>query len=70
MRFDGNNLKLVKSYKKNFETLKKTRTLNIEIFTDWTPNDNSFISVDEKYKDKYGIKWKLQILELELILKI
>jgi choline dehydrogenase-like flavoprotein len=38
-----------------FETFTKTRTLNMEIFTDWTPNDNSFISVDEKYKDKYGI---------------
>ena len=38
-----------------FETFTKTRTLNIEIFTDWTPNDNSFISVDENYKDKYEI---------------
>lgn len=38
-----------------FNTFTKTRTLNMEIFTDWTPNDNSFISVDEKYKDKYGI---------------
>ena len=40
---------------KIFETFTKTRNLNIEIFTDWTPNDDSFISVDEKYKDKYGI---------------
>ena len=38
-----------------FETFTKTRTLNMEIFLDWTPTDNSFISVDEKYKDKYGI---------------
>ncbi len=38
-----------------FETFTKTRTLNMEIFLDWTPNDNAFISVDEKYKDKYGI---------------
>ena len=38
-----------------FENFTKTRRLNIEIFTDWTPNDNSFISVDEKYKDKYAI---------------
>lgn len=38
-----------------FETFTKTRTLNMEIFLDWTPNDDSFISVDEKYKDKYGI---------------
>ena len=27
----------------------------MEIFLDWTPNNDSFISVDEKYKDKYGI---------------
>ncbi|PUE63671.1 GMC family oxidoreductase [Arcobacter caeni] len=40
---------------KIFETFTKTRTLNMEIFVDWTPNDDSFISVDEKYKDKYGI---------------
>lgn len=40
---------------KIFQTFTKTRTLNMEIFLDWTPNDNSFISVDEKYKDKYGI---------------
>ena len=38
-----------------FEVFTKTRTLNMEIFLDWTPNDNSFISVDDKYKDKYGI---------------
>jgi choline dehydrogenase-like flavoprotein len=38
-----------------YDKFTKTRTLNMEIFTDWTPNDNSFISVDEKYKDKYGI---------------
>jgi choline dehydrogenase-like flavoprotein len=38
-----------------FKTFTKTRTLNMEIFVDWTPNDNCFISVDKKYKDKYGI---------------
>ena len=27
----------------------------VEIFNDWMPNDNCFVSVDEKYKDKYGI---------------
>ncbi len=40
---------------KIFQTFTKTRTLNMEIFLDWTPNNDSFISVDEKYKDKYGI---------------
>lgn len=38
-----------------YETFTKKRTLNMELFLDWTPNDNSFISVDEKFKDKYGI---------------
>jgi choline dehydrogenase-like flavoprotein len=33
----------------------KKRRLSMEIFTDWTPNDNAFISVDDNYKDKYGI---------------
>ena len=53
---DNNDLKIGEELQNSiFETFTKTRTLNIEIFTDWTPNDNSFISVDEKYKDKYGI---------------
>lgn len=36
-------------------TFTQTKKLKMEIFTDWTSNDNSFISVDENYKDKYGI---------------
>ena len=53
---DNNDLKIGEELQNSiFETFTKTRTLNIEIFTDWTPNDNSFISVDEKYKDKYGV---------------
>lgn len=56
LRFDGNDLLIGEELQnKIFETFTKTRTLNIEIFTDWTPNDNSFISVDENYKDKYGV---------------
>ena len=56
LRWNGNDLVIGEELQnKIFETFTKTRTLNIEIFTDWTPNDNSFISVDEKYKDKYGI---------------
>ncbi len=41
--------------KKLHHTFTKTRRLSMEIFTDWTPNDDAFISVDEKYKDKYGV---------------
>lgn len=40
---------------KIYNTFTKKKTLNLEIFADWTPNDNSFVSVDSKYKDKYGI---------------
>ena len=40
---------------KIFQTFTITRVLNFEIFNDWMPNDNCFVSVDEKYKDKYGI---------------
>ncbi|MAD42297.1 MAG: oxidoreductase [Arcobacter sp.] len=40
---------------KLFSSFTKTKTLNMEIFADWSSNDNSFVSVDENYKDKYGI---------------
>lgn len=53
---DSNNLLIGKDLQdKLFNTFTKTKTLNMEIFADWTPNDNAFISVDEKYKDKYGV---------------
>ncbi len=57
LRFDDNDELVLGENLQNkiFETFTKTKTLNLEIFLDWTPNDNSFISVDEKYKDKYGI---------------
>ncbi|AXH10941.1 oxidoreductase [Malaciobacter halophilus] len=38
-----------------YKNFTQKRVLNFEIFTDWTPNDNCFVSVDDKYKDKYGI---------------
>ena len=38
-----------------FKNFTKQRKLGMEIFTDWTPNDDAFISIDETYKDKYGI---------------
>jgi choline dehydrogenase-like flavoprotein len=56
-RLDENGDLLIGEQLQNsmYNTFTKTRTLNMEIFGDWTPNDNAFISVDEKYKDKYGI---------------
>ncbi len=32
----------------------KRRKINFEIFIDWTPNDNCFVTLDEKEKDKWG----------------
>ena len=37
---------------KEFTTKKQLR---FEIFTDWIPNDDSFIFVQDQYKDKYGV---------------
>ena len=34
---------------------KKRRIFTFEIFCDWTPNDNCFVSIDDKVKDKWGI---------------
>jgi len=33
----------------------QTRQLNFEVFNDWLPTDNCFVSVDERYKDIYGV---------------
>ena len=40
---------------KIFKKFNETKQLNFEIFNDWLPTDNCFVSVDEKYKDKYGV---------------
>lgn len=31
------------------------KSIRFEIFNDWLPNDNCFVTLDEKYKDKYGM---------------
>lgn len=31
------------------------KSIRFEIFNDWLPNDNCFVSLDPKYKDKYGM---------------
>ncbi len=33
----------------------KIKTLQFEIFNDWLPNDDCFVTVDQRYKDRYGI---------------
>jgi len=53
-----NNDKLVwgeKLYEKMYHTFNKEKTLSIEIFNDWLPNDNCNVSIDTKRKDKFGI---------------
>jgi len=37
---------------KRFQTQKSIR---FEIFNDWLPNDNCFVSLDKTHKDKYGM---------------
>ena len=56
LKWDGNDLLIGKALQDKVHNIfTQTKTLNMEIFADWTPNDNSFVSVDEKYKDKYGV---------------
>ncbi len=55
-RDDNGNLLYGKALQdKLHENFTKKRLLTFEVFTDWMPNDNCFVSVDEKYKDKYGV---------------
>jgi len=37
------------------KTLTTSRVLTYEVFNDWLPTDYTFVSVDEKVKDKYGV---------------
>jgi choline dehydrogenase-like flavoprotein len=38
-----------------YRYFRESRKLNFEIFNDWLPTDNCFVSVDERYRDKYGM---------------
>jgi choline dehydrogenase-like flavoprotein len=37
------------------EKFTQKRSLQFEIFNDWLPNDDCFVTVDQKHKDKYGM---------------
>ncbi len=37
------------------KSLTTSRILTFEVFNDWLPTDECFVSVDEKVKDKYGV---------------
>jgi len=41
--------------KRNLETwFRQDRTLNFEVFNDWLPTDDCFVSLDDQVKDKWG----------------
>ncbi len=42
-------------YKKLEIKFTKTKQLNCEIFTDWLPNDDCFVSIDKNNHDIYGV---------------
>ncbi len=36
-------------------TFERSRVMTFEVFNDWLPTDNCFVSVDEKVRDKWGM---------------
>ena len=40
---------------KIFEKFNKRKMLTFEIFNDWLPHDDCFVSINEAYHDKYGV---------------
>ena len=40
---------------KLIERFTKQKTIRFEIFNDWLPNNNCFVSLDPTHKDKYGM---------------
>jgi len=37
------------------KSITSSRVLTFEVFNDWLPTDNCFVSVDKKVQDKYGV---------------
>ncbi len=37
------------------DRFSKSKNIRFEIFTDWLPHDNCFVSLDKTHKDKYGM---------------
>ncbi len=52
---NGNILWGDKLQEKIYKTLTTSRVLTFEVFNDWLPTDYTFVSIDEKVKDKYGV---------------
>ena len=52
---DEGNLLFGSEYKRRlFDYFTQKRKLTFEVFNDWLPNDNCFVSLDDKVKDRYG----------------
>ena len=55
-RYSGNKLRWGKDLGTALrETFIETKSIRFEIFNDWLPTDNCFVSLDKKRKDKYGM---------------
>jgi choline dehydrogenase-like flavoprotein len=52
---DGNIMWGDRLQKKIHNTLTTSRILTFEVFNDWLPTDHTFVSIDDKVKDKYGV---------------
>lgn len=54
-KWEGSNLLWGKELKRKLEhKFRDTRNFQFEIFCDWLPNDNCFVSVSGREKDKWG----------------
>ena len=54
---------------KMYNYFRTTKKIKYEIFCDWLPHDNCFVSIDTKNKDKYGInvaKIKIDALDHDI----
>lgn len=52
---NNNNLRYGRALKKDLKDyFTKQRKLKFEVFTDWLPTDNCFVTLDNKIKDKWG----------------
>ena len=57
-KHDSENGKLVWGTTLGDKVVKRfteQKSIRFEIFNDWLPNDNCFVSLDDKHKDKYGM---------------
>jgi choline dehydrogenase-like flavoprotein len=52
---NGNIMWGEKLQKKIHNTLSTSRVLTFEVFNDWLPTDYTYVSIDDKVKDKYGV---------------